>query len=1085
MSLSTQRAARSAGPWVTAVVVTRGRSPYLPRCLVALAEQTRHPDAVVLVDAGVKADPAVREMALRCGVPAKVLTVAHTNRARSLGQAVAAALLDRQPRGLLWLLHDDVYPEPEALDYLMQAMERAPSVAVVGPKQVKAADPTHLVEVGVTATPFGRTVAAGGYGELDQGQHDRQEDVLGVGTAGMLISHEVFEQLGGFDPALGPYRDGLELCRRAHLAGHRVVVAPDAVVLHEQASYLGLRGRPTGLAADRTRSFAARRRALIYTQLVEQPLWLLPLVVVAGVASALGRAVWRLASKEFGLAVAELMAPVQVLARPARVGRARRVAARASQVDRNALRRLQITPSQARRQRRDQRTSRADERRQRLAPTDIEQAELRLLAHRRRRMSLALGSFMLLLTGATVGRWLGPGNLTGGAAGQQPRPAGELMSMAGDGWLPVGLGWPGPGDPLAYLVALFRLPWGDSGFAIKLLFVLTPVLAGFGAWWAAGAFSRSNPVRAWFTLFYFASPALWQSLAAGRLGASLTHAALPWVVLGAARAVGANRLDRRPPVVVEGDDAGPDQTGQGTASLWAPGSVAAAAGAGLAFAVAAAGTPGLLAPGVVLALIGTIMAPAKRRLRVLAMPIPALVLFGPHLMGWAKHGHWRALLVDPGPALAYDPAPAYLAGLGYPTEPTLPWFIPAGVTWLVAVGLVGLVVLAALSGLWRRGAAGVAGRFGWLMAGLGLALVLAGHRFSASMEGLTSVVVWTGAYGSVVLLGLLIAAAAGLTRPLGPAGEPAVAWRRAAAGLVTAALLVGPLAATALNLWQWLGGHEVAARRSSVTQLPRIAQAEAAGKYATRTLVISQTEDGYGWSIIRGEASDLTDPLGQIAARQLTGWPGQIKASDPATAELNQLVGRILGRNPGAAARDLALSGIGFVLVTKAQVAPEVLAALDATPGLGRITDTEVLVLWRVSPDPLPIEGLPVDKVAPLFLVGETRAVGLAAGRELTVRIGAELVALAQNQQQPAEMRLVLAERQDPGWRATLNGRPLEAAADEAWQQSFVLPLDATGRVRVWYQSPVPWVPLQLTVLGLTALLALPLRRSSEEEVDE
>jgi len=1054
--------------------------------LVALAEQTRHPDAVVLVDAGAQADPAVREMALRCGVPAKLLTVVHTGRARSFGQAMAAALLDRKPTGLLWLLHDDVYPEPEALDYLIQAMERAPSVAVVGPKQVKAADPTHLVEVGVSATPFGRTVAAGGYGELDQGQHDRMEDVLGVGTAGMLISHQVLEQLGGFDPALGPFRDGLDLCRRVHLANSRVVVAPEAVVQHEQAAYLGLRNRPDGAVADRTKSFAARRRALIYTQLVEQPLWLVPLVMVASLGAALGRAIWRLASKEFGLAVAELMAPLQVLARPARVARARRMTARASLLDRSSLRALQITTAQARRQRRDQRTSRADERRQRLAPTDIEQAELRLLAGRRRRMLLALGSFMVLLTGATVGRWLGPGDLTGGAAGRQDHPVGDLVSMAGGSWLPVDLGWPGPGDPLGYFVALFRLPWAEAGFGIKLLFVLTPLLAGFGAWWAAGAFSRSNLVRAWVTLFYFASPALWQSLAAGRLGATVTHAALPWVVLGAIRAVGANRLDRRPPVEVAGDNASPGEAPPAPSAALSPGSVAAAAGAGLVFALAVAGTPSLLFAGVVMALIGAVFAPAGRRLRLLTIPLPALVLFGPHLAQWASEGHWRFLVADPGVALGYQPAPLYLAGLGYPTEPVLPSLVPAGLATVVTVCLVGLVVLAALPSLFRRGFVGMAGRFGWLMAGLGLVLIYLAQRLIATTAGLEPVTVWTGAFGSMVLFGLLMAAAVGLSRPVGSVVEPAPIWRRVIAGVITAALLVGPLATAGLHLWQWLGGHGMEAHRTQDSELPRIAQAEATGRYSTRTLVISESDLGFGWWIIRGQASDMTDPRGIIGARKLVDWPGLIRRDDQATAELNQLIATILGRNPGAAARGLALSGIGFVLVDKAQGSVDLLAALDATAGLGRITETDQVVLWRVTPNNLPHEGLPVDRVASLFLVGPGQAVGLATGSKLEASITATLSEQAQGHFQASEMTLVLAERRDAGWRASLNGHLLESTPYEGWQQAFTVPAGATGQLRVWHEAGPPWVPIQLVALGLTALLALPLRRhSGEEEVVE
>ena len=46
----------------------------------------------------------------------------------------------------------------------------------------------------------------------------------------MLVRRDVFDALGGFDPAFAPHADDVDLCWRAHLAGHRVVVVPQARV---------------------------------------------------------------------------------------------------------------------------------------------------------------------------------------------------------------------------------------------------------------------------------------------------------------------------------------------------------------------------------------------------------------------------------------------------------------------------------------------------------------------------------------------------------------------------------------------------------------------------------------------------------------------------------------------------------------------------------------------------------------------------------------------------------------------------------------------------------------------------------------
>ena len=70
----------------------------------------------------------------------------------------------------------------------------------------------------------------------------------------------------------------------------------------------------------------------------------------------------------------------------------------------------------------------------------------------------------------------------------------------------------------------------------------------------------------------------------------------------------------------------------------------------------------------------------------------------------------------------------------------------------------------------------------------------------------------------------------------------------------------------------------------------------------------------------------------------------------------------------------------------------------------------------------------------------------------------------------------------DPGWRATLDGRPLtalpatgEGTSESAWAQRFELPATG-GELTVWYESGVPawlwWVAALL--VGFAALLAIP-----------
>jgi GT2 family glycosyltransferase len=551
---------------VTAVVVARGVTPFLPTTLRALAAQTRTPARILLVDAGDRPDPGLAAALREAGLPAGSTTLLTAPGARTFGDAVrsaeaAEAALPGGGSRWLWLLHDDSAPDPSALAELVRAVQAAPSVALAGVKQRTWTAPARLLEVGSRTTRSGRRLTDVEPGEVDQGQHDGREDVLGVGLAGALVRRDVWTDLGGTDPALGPFGDGLDLSRRARLAGHRVVVVPAAVVRHAQAGYHGLRdpgtdpasivdldadGEPDG--ADPRRSYAARRAALLHQRLVWAPLLLLPLVVLMTVAAGVVRVLVRIAAKEPALAAAEITGPLRALGRPAAVARARARTRRSSTVPRRTLRPLQADWRTVYQQWRDRRLTRVEARRVVRAPSELELRELAALALRRRSGLAALVVALVVVTGAAFGPLvlgtLSGERLVGGALVAASTGLGDLWDAATSGWVAGGLGTAGPADAL--LTALLpgtTLAGGSLAVALTVLVLGSVLLSGLGAWFAAGAATRSVGVRLWTAVVWAALPSLLLAAGQGRAGAVLVHVALPWLVLALARAVGAQQVD--------------------------------------------------------------------------------------------------------------------------------------------------------------------------------------------------------------------------------------------------------------------------------------------------------------------------------------------------------------------------------------------------------------------------------------------------------------------------------------------------------------------------------------------------------------
>lgn len=1164
---------------VTAVVVTRGSTRYLAATLQAVAAQVVGPARVLVVDVAPTSDddvPLLARGAFAVHGPqggAEVVPLAAPG-SRTFGHAVRHALAQTLPppgtvaRAVapgttwLWLLHDDSAPEPTALTELLRAVEHAPSVAVAGVKQRTWTEPARLLEVGLRTSRSGRRMTGVDEAEVDQGQHDGRDDVLAVGIAGALVRRDVWDQLDGPDPALGPFGDGFDLSRRARLAGHRVVVVPSAVVRHAQATYAGLRGAAPselddvdadgdGLAdsADPRRSFAARRRALLHQRLASAPLPLVPLIALIAVAAGLVRSLVRIATKEPGLAATEITAPLATLARPGAVVRARRRARATRIMPRRALRPLQASWRDVWAQWRDGRLDSAEARRSWRAPSELEIRELAALTTRRRSGLVALAVVLVAATVLALGDLAGQvargAVLVGGALVPATGDLGGLVQRALAGWVTGGLGEPGPPDPfLLALVPGTALVGGSLQTAVSVLLLGCVPLAGLGAWFAAGAATRSVALRLWSAVVWSAAPSLLLALGQGRAGPVLAHVLLPWVALGLAHATGTNRVDSVVSGVLtargaEDDDTGtegraasdpraepasavtahavdtPDAESARTddepapardrdearptraADLAAPsrsrasdgpGSVAAAAGAAIAFAAVVAGAPSLLVPGL-LALLAIAVATPRGRLRVALVPVPALALLGPLLAEAAGRGlpGLRLLVADPGLPLSSTPRSPLEQLLGLPVagDPLVPAVLPSvlATPWPALVGAA--VLVAALLALVRGAPAARAVRLGWLAAVVGLAAAVLVTRVQVAVADGAAVHGWPGSSVSLVLAGLVAAALTGADGLQARLARSTFGWRQPAAVLAVAAVGLAPV--LALGTWAWQARDGAALTLDALERpvVPAVGQQAQTSPDASRVLALTRDPAGVvGWQLLRGDGPQLVDLSSAVSTRTVDGplRAPQATPGDPATAEVEELVARLASGTSVDVSADLAALAVSDVLVPVAAASAdpdestarsELVGLLDATAGLERITENAAGVIWRVQATAVDPGTAPVTVVT-----AWARLVEAGVGPAADVAVAAD--ARSVDTQVPAGAAgrlLVLAERSDPGWRATLDGRELRSVSD-GWRQTFELGAEG-GRLVVRHSAPAhrPWLVAQSVVGVMTVLLALPLRR--------
>ncbi|MFI6855737.1 glycosyltransferase [Streptomyces sp. NPDC050416] len=930
-----------------------------------------------------------------------------------------------EPVQWLWLLHDDCAPEPDALAQLLRVVDNEyelgrEDVAVVGPKLRGWYDRRQLLEVGVSIANSGRRWTGLDRREQDQGQHDHVRPVLSVSTAGMLIRRDIFEQLGGFDRHLPLMRDDVDLCWRAHAAGYRVLVAPDAVVRHAEAAS---RERRTVDCVGRTAASPHKvdKAGAVYTLLVNARTAVLPWVLLRIVLGTLLRTVAYLVGKVPGQAVDEIRGLMGTLLRPERILAGRRGRG-ASGVDKDELRPLFPPPGATVRMTIEQvagnlvggsdsevasgagRHGGAVE----SGPggddadfLEIEQfARLKRVA---RKPGPVLFLVLLVVSLAACRELLGGGALTGGALLPAPAGSSDLWARYLDAWHPVAAGGTSSAPPYLALVAMLAsLLFGSTGLAVTLLLVCSVPLAGVTAYFASRPLVESRLLRAWAAVVYAFLPAATGALAGGRIGTAVLAVLLPLI----ARAG-----------IAAGGLANPSGARGSWRATWAY---------ALLLTVTTAFTPIvwpialLLGAGLLVLRRTDITAYGLRFLAQLGTP---LLVLAPWSLSLLPFGFFQEAGLEYGPSAA---SPLDLLGAS-PGG-------PGTVSGLMLIGIV-LAALAALLRSERRLGIWTA----WTAA-------LTGFVFAVLANNST----WSGPATLVYGIALLAAAALGADGARARVAEQSFGWRQPVAVLIAFASAAGPLLVAAG--WMIRGADGPLERRDP-TQVPAFVAEESGGSDQARTLVLdSDSASHVGYMLVRGSGARLGD--------------GEIAAADGENSRLDKVVANLVAGSGADQADQLGGFAVRYVLVHRG--APrDVTRVLDTTPGLTRLSQQDSGALWQIDQD--------VARATIVPASGSGTSQTVAAGPvdiHTTIPAG------------PDGRVLRLADTASEGWTATLDGKPLTRTTVDGWAQGFELPatggrLDVTYDDPVGHTA---WLWAQGLLAVVLVVLALPGRRRDVDD---
>ncbi len=226
---------------VTVIIVNYNSGHWLERCLIAIRKSSI--EQLIVIDNG------STDQSLACLQGMDNLNIELIKNSNNPGYAVACNQGLEKTRGEFTLfLNPDCELLEKALESLCTALEDNQHAILAGPwvinrhGKVQRATVRKLPNFNSSMYEFLRPRSEKGIELSSQVKPTGVQTVQAVSGACLLARTDLLRDLGGFDPGYRLHCEDLDLMQRAALAGHSVLLVPDALVIHQQG--ISSRGRP-------------------------------------------------------------------------------------------------------------------------------------------------------------------------------------------------------------------------------------------------------------------------------------------------------------------------------------------------------------------------------------------------------------------------------------------------------------------------------------------------------------------------------------------------------------------------------------------------------------------------------------------------------------------------------------------------------------------------------------------------------------------------------------------------------------------------------------------------------------------------
>ena len=207
---------------IIAVVVTYNRLSLLKRTVAALRAQTRQLGEIIVVNNG-STDGTGEWLAAQTGLH----VVEQGNEGGSGGFYAGIRKACEHGAEAVWCMDDDVFPQAECLERLLQAKAAYPETGILAPRRLQNG---KIFCHDFTAYNLTNPFASMYRGKLAKRSVTEPTPVAGTAFEGPLIMRPVIDKIGLPNRDLFIFCDDTDYCLRAHLAGFGLLYVPDALM---------------------------------------------------------------------------------------------------------------------------------------------------------------------------------------------------------------------------------------------------------------------------------------------------------------------------------------------------------------------------------------------------------------------------------------------------------------------------------------------------------------------------------------------------------------------------------------------------------------------------------------------------------------------------------------------------------------------------------------------------------------------------------------------------------------------------------------------------------------------------------------